>query len=98
MKKIQTGDTVIVTAGKHKGAIAPVIHVTENRVFLQGVNKVKKAVKKQWFVEKEASIHISNVSAYDLWEKKASRVKIGEEKWKKVRIYVASGKVIKPTS
>ncbi len=95
MKKIQTGDTVIVTAGKHKWAIAPVIRVEEERVYLQGVNIVKKAVKKQWFIEKEASLHVSNVSAYDATTKKASRVKIGEEKWKKVRMYVTSGKVIK---
>lgn len=95
MKKIQTGDTVIVTAGKHKWAIAQIIRVQEDRVYLQGVNIVKKAVKKQWFVEKEASLHISNVSAYDATEKKPSRVRIGEEKGKKVRMYVTSGKVIK---
>jgi ribosomal protein L24 len=35
MKKIQTGDTVLVTTGKHKGAIAPVIRVAEDRVYLQ---------------------------------------------------------------
>jgi large subunit ribosomal protein L24 len=95
MKKIQTGDTVIVTSWKHKGAVASVIRVVEDRVYLQGVNVVKKAVKKQWFVEKEASLHVSNVSAYDPIEKKASRVKIWEEKGKKVRILVTSGKVIK---
>jgi len=95
MKKIQTGDTVIVTAGKHKWAVAQIVHVAEDRVTLQGVNIVKKSVKKQWFVEKEAPMHISNVAAYDPTSKKASRVKIGEEKWKKVRMYVTSGKVVK---
>ncbi len=95
MKKIQTGDTVIVIAGKHKGAVAQVIRVEEDKVTLQWVNIVKKAVKKQGFVEKEASIHVSNVAAYDAATKKPSRVKIGEEKGKKVRMYVTSGKVIK---
>lgn len=95
MKKIQTGDTVIVIAGKHKGAIAPVIRVQGDRVYLQWVNMVKKAVKKEWFIEKEASLHVSNVAVYDATNKKPSRVRIGEEKWKKVRLYVTSNKVIK---
>lgn len=95
MKKIQTGDTAIVTAGKHKGEIAEVIRVEEDHVYLKGVNVVKKATKKQWFVEKEAFIHISNVAVYDAATKKASRVRIGEEKGKKVRLYVTSGKQVK---
>ncbi len=98
MKKIQTGDTVLVTTGKHKGAIAPVIRVAEDRVYLQWVNIVKKAVKKQWFVEKEASLHVSNVAIYDADNKKPSRVKIWEENGKKVRVYVTSGKVVKKTT
>lgn len=39
-------------------------------------------------------MHVSNVAAYDPVAKKASRVRISEEKGKKVRVYVTSGKVI----
>jgi len=45
MKKIQTGDNVIVIAGKEKGAKSTVIAVSPDRVKLKGVNVVKKAVK-----------------------------------------------------
>jgi large subunit ribosomal protein L24 len=95
MKKIQTGDTAIVTAWKNKWAIAQVIRVDEDSVFLKWVNIVKKAKKQQWFVEKEWSIHISNVSLYDPTTKKPARVKISEEKWKKVRLYVGSNTIVK---
>lgn len=45
MKKIQTGDTVVVIAGKKKGARSTVIAVDGERITLDGVNIVKKAVK-----------------------------------------------------
>lgn len=95
MKKIQTGDTAIVTAWKNKWAIAQVIRVNEDAVFLQWVNMVKKAKKQQWFIEKEWFIHISNVSLYDPTTKKPARVKIEEEKWQKVRRYVGSNTIVK---
>jgi ribosomal protein L24 len=45
MKKIQTGDSVIVIAGKWKGAKSTVVSISEDRVILKGVNTVKKAVR-----------------------------------------------------
>jgi len=98
MKKIQKGDMVIVTAGKHAWAVATVKHIADDRIWLTWVNIVKKAVKKQGFVEKEASLHISNVSAYDEEKKVATRVKIGDHKGKKVRVYASSGKTITTAS
>ncbi len=95
MKKIQTGDTAIVNAWKHKWSVAQIIALDGDSVFLQGVNILKKAKKWQWFVEKEWAIHISNVSLYDPSTKKASRVTIVEEKWKKTRRYVSSKNIVK---
>lgn len=91
MKKIKTGDSIIVIAGKWKGAKSTVIRfVGEDRVVVKWVNTVKKAVKGQGFVEKDAPIHISNIALYDTKNDTASRVRISEEKWKKIRIYTKS--------
>ncbi len=87
MRKLKKWDMVIVIAGAHKWVISHIVKVEWDRVYLNNVNKVKKAVKKQWFVEKEAPIHISNVAYYEEKTKSRTRVwfKIDEKTWKKVR-------------
>ena len=87
MKKVQVGDKVIIGAGPEEGTISSVVSIDWDRVIVKWVNTRKKAVKGQWFVEKDAPIHISNISLYDEKEKVASRVWIKEEKGKKVRYY-----------
>tara|TARA_Y100000385_G_C13027670_1_gene609206 strand:+ start:279 stop:593 length:315 start_codon:yes stop_codon:yes gene_type:complete len=68
--KIKKGDSVRVTAGSHKGKegnILSVFHET-NRAIVEGVNMVKKHNKPNaqnpqgGIKEKEAPIHISNLS------------------------------------
>jgi len=67
--KIKKGDTVKVITGDDKGKIGVVIKVLpkEAKVIVEGVNKVKKAVKpteenpKGGWIEVERPIHISNV-------------------------------------
>lgn len=74
---IKRGDNVIVIAGKHKGAKGTVAKVSGERVIIDGVNKVKLHVKpknkndKGSIVEREASLHHSNVK---LAEKRAPKV------------------------
>ena len=67
--KVKKGDNVIVITGKSKGQtgkIMKVIVATE-RVIIDGVNKTKRHIKpksrseKGSTVEKESSIHSSNV-------------------------------------
>ena len=66
---IKKGDTVKVIAGKDKGAEGKVIAVLreEERVIVEGVNRIKKHVKAQQggnaggIVTTEAPIHVSNV-------------------------------------
>jgi large subunit ribosomal protein L24 len=86
MKKIRThvrkGDLVEVIIGDHKGARGNIIAVRRHdrpskvRVLIEGVNLVKKAVKptperpQGGFLEKEASIHISNVKLIERKEPK----------------------------
>jgi large subunit ribosomal protein L24 len=91
MKKIRTGDNIIVIAGKRKGAKSTVVaFVGEDRVVIKGVNTVKKAVKGQGFIEKDAPIHISNIALYDTKADAPSRVGIIKEKGKTKRIYKKS--------
>lgn len=69
--KIKKGDTVKVIAGKDKGAEGKVIEVlrAEQRVVVEGVNRVKKHTKvlnqgggsTGGIVTAEAPIHVSNV-------------------------------------
>jgi large subunit ribosomal protein L24 len=67
--KIKKGDTVKVIAGDDKGKTGVVLQVLkkEEKVLVEGINKVKKAVKpteenpKGGHVEVERPIHISNV-------------------------------------
>jgi large subunit ribosomal protein L24 len=68
MRKIRSGDTVLVTAGRNKGQQGKVrINVIErDRVVIEGVNIVKKHIKRgrarqAGIVEVEAALHVSNV-------------------------------------
>ena len=96
--KIKKDDTVIVNAGKDKGKTGKVIKTlpAESRVIVEGVNIVKKHQKTTQFEaggikEIEKSIHISNVSAVDPKDNKATRVGYKVEKGNKTRIARRSG-------
>jgi len=86
MKKIKTWDPVIVIAGKHKGKVSTIEKVEWEKLFLKGVNEVKRATKGQWFQTKTLPIHISNCMYYTEKEKKWSRIGIQiDKKGKKKR-------------
>ena len=67
--KIKKGDEVVVISGDHKGSKGKILQVirTKNRVIVEGVNLIKKHERKTQdnpqglIVEREASIHYSNV-------------------------------------
>ncbi len=70
--KIRKGDKVVVRTGKDKGKSGEVLKVMpkESRVLVQGVNMVKRHTRPAagnpgGIVDKEASIHISNVALAD---------------------------------
>ena len=80
--KIKRDDTVIVIAGKNRGKVGRVLRVLpdDSRVVVEKVNLVKRHVKPQGdrpggVVEKEASLHVSNVALWNASEGK--RVKVG---------------------
>ena len=78
---LKKGDKVVVIAGKDKGKQGSILEVlkNENRVVVEGVNMVKKHIKANGeqsgsIVEKEASIHASNVMILDPKTKKPTRI------------------------
>ena len=99
--KIKKGDTVMVIAGKDKGKSGNIISMItdKNRVFVQGVNIVKKHRKATQenpgkIEEMEASIHISNVSHLDPETGKPTRVKYDIKDGLKKRVSVVSGSLL----
>ncbi|MFG1639621.1 50S ribosomal protein L24 [Amycolatopsis sp. NPDC049252] len=103
--KVKKGDTVVVIAGKDKGAKGKVImaYPERDRVLVEGVNRIKKhtrisqtqrGAQSGGIVTQEAPIHVSNVMVVDS-DGKPSRVgyRIGED-GKKVRISRRNGKDI----
>jgi len=100
--KIKKGDTVIVLTGRDKGKTGTVLKSLprDNRVIVQGVNVAKRhqrqsATASGGIVEKEASIHVSNVAFVDPKESKPTRVGFKTlEDGKKVRVARRSGEVI----
>ena len=91
---IKKGMTVKVVSGAHKGSDGKVLFVSpkKQRVIVEGVNFIKKSTRPSQenpnggIVEKEASIHISNVMV--LQNGKVSRIgyKVLED-GSKVRIF-----------
>ncbi|WP_119343929.1 50S ribosomal protein L24 [Facilibium subflavum] len=105
MNRLKKGDDVIVIAGKDKGRRGTVVSILsdKDRVVVEGVNLVKKHVKPNpnkgvegGIVEKEASIHASNVALYNPATKKADRVgfKFVEDGSKKVRYFKSNGELV----
>src|SRR5438046_10020784 len=101
--KVKKGDTVLVIAGKDKGARGKVIAALprQDRVIVEGVNRVKKhtrirttqrGAKTGGIVTQEASIHVSNVMVIDT-DGKPTRVGARvDDDGRKVRISRRSGK------
>lgn len=100
--KIKSGDTVKVIAGDHKGSEGKVLKVDreKNRATVEGVNLIKKHTKPSatnpqgGIVEKEAPLHISNLSLIDPKSKEVTRVGFEERDGKKVRFSKKSKEVL----
>ena len=103
MKKIKTGDQVIVISGKDKGKQGSVTKILSNgRCSVSGVQMVKRHTKPNpnagvagGIVEKESSIDISNIAIFNPTTKKADKVSIqSKEDGSKIRVFKSSGKEI----
>ena len=103
MKRIRKGDTVVVTAGRDKGRTGTVVAVqADGRVLVEGVNMVKKHQRPNpgrgvtgAIVQKEASLHGSNVALLNPATRKAGRVGIRTLKdGRKVRFFKSNGETV----
>jgi large subunit ribosomal protein L24 len=101
MNKIKKEDMVEVITGAYKGQSGRIIKIlTKNdRALVEGINKAKKHMKptqdnpQGGIVEKELSIHISNLALMH----KGKKVKVGYKKiesGKKIRINKVNGNSI----
>ena len=102
IKRIRKGDNVVVLTGRDKGKRGSVLRVlpSEGRIFVQGVNVVKRhtrpsAAQAGGIVEKEASIHVSNVALVDPEGGTPTRVGVRIlDDGRKVRFAKRSGELI----
>ena len=99
--KIKKGDTVHVITGSHKGTEGTVLSVSRetNKAIVEGVNLVKKHNKPNaqnpqgGITEKEAPIHVSNLSLLTS-DGKTTRVGLRVEEGKTVRYAKKTDEVI----
>jgi len=109
MQKVRSEDTVVVVTGKDRGRVGKVLKILANdRVLVEGVNLVKRHPKPNpqrkiegGIVQKEASVHISNVALLNLTTNQPDRVGfkwVGETGNKrKVRYFKSNDEVIDVT-
>jgi large subunit ribosomal protein L24 len=103
VNKIRKGDEVIVTTGKDKGKRGTVLNVLDiGRVLVEGINRVKRHTRPNptkgiqgGIIEKEMSIHTSNVALFNTATQKADRVgfKVLADN-RKVRVFKSNGEVV----
>ena len=101
--KIRRDDEVVVLAGRDKGKQGKVLKVlsSEDRLVVEGVNIIKKHQKANpqieqpgGIIEKEATIHVSNVALVNPATGKADRVGFRVEDEKKVRFFKSNGDLV----
>jgi large subunit ribosomal protein L24 len=102
MRKIRKGDEVVVLTGKDRGKRGTVLRVLESGLVVEGVNRVRKAVKPNpmkgsvgGFQDKDMPIDISNVALFNSLTAKGDRVGIKTlEDGRQVRFFKSNGEVV----
>ncbi len=93
---VRKGDLVIVTSGANRGKRGKVLRVVGDRVVVEKVAMIKRHTKPSQknpqggIVDKEGTIHISNVSLFDDKLARGTRTKIVVD-GEKVRVGVKTG-------
>ncbi|QJC35745.1 50S ribosomal protein L24 [Enterobacteriaceae endosymbiont of Donacia sparganii] len=101
--KLRCNDEVIVLTGRDKGKIGIIKCFIKNKlVIVKGINIIKKHSKPNpaishagGIIEKEAAIHISNITIYNNKTSKADKIKIKYEQGIKKRIFKSNNQNIK---
>jgi large subunit ribosomal protein L24 len=103
MAHVRKGDTVMVIAGKERGKRGKVLRVfpDKGRVIVERINMIKKhqrptqKLRQGGIIEREGSLHLSNVMLVDPRSDKPTRVGVHElADGKKVRLARRSGEMI----
>ena len=96
--KMKKGDKVVVLTGKDKGKTGEILRIDRksNRAVVDGANMVRRHMKPSQtnpggIVDREASIHISNVMLVDPKDGKPSRVRVEEQDGRRVRVFARTG-------
>lgn len=100
--RLKKDDEVIVIGGTQKGKRGKIMFIDKvrNRVFVQGVNKIKRFQRptqenpQGGVVEVESGIHISNVMFYDSKKKRGVRLGMKSDGRKKLRVSRPDGKEV----
>jgi large subunit ribosomal protein L24 len=99
--KIKKGDNVVVISGRDKGKSGEVLRVfpTESRLVVQGIHIARRHTRQSMgnpggIVEKELTIHVSNVAHIDPGSGKSTRVGYKNLDGRKVRFARRSGEVL----
>jgi len=94
---VRKGDQVVVIAGANKGKRGKILRVIGDRVIVEKVAMMKRHTKatqktpQGGIVDKEGSIHISNVQLWDDKTSRGTRTKIAADGDKKARVGSKSG-------
>jgi large subunit ribosomal protein L24 len=94
---VRKGDLVVVISGSFKGKRGKVLRVDGNRVIVEKVAMIKRHTRPSQknpqggIVDKEGTIHISNVQLWDDKVARGTRTKTVADGTNKVRVGVKSG-------
>ena len=100
--RIKKGDQVVVITGKDKGKKGDVVRVLGDRVVVSNINVIKRHTKPNpqagvagGVVEREASMHISNIALFNPASGKGERIgfKVLED-GRKLRVFRSSGEAV----
>ena len=101
--RVKKGDTVVVVAGKDKGAKGRVIQAypDRDRVLVEGINRIKKhtrisrtqrGAQSGGIVTQEAPVHVSNVMVVDSEGKPARVGYRTDDEGRRIRVSRRNGK------
>jgi len=97
MAHVRKGDLVVVLSGASKGKRGKILRIVGDRVVVEKVAMIKRHQKptqkapQGGIIEKEGTIHISNVALFDDKLGRGTRTKSVTEGDTKVRVGVKSG-------
>ena len=97
MAHVRKGDLVVVTSGAYKGKRGKILRIVGDRVVVEKVAMIKRHQKptqkspQGGIIDKEGTIHISNVALFDDKLGRGTRTRYVTEGDTKVRTGVKSG-------